>query len=266
MTNLNYTLERIKGKHLGLNDRIEIEKALYHPEKSKRQIAKEIGVSPQTIINEIKRGTINQVKIVNGKLKHFSVYSATAAQEKYYKSRRNNSNASKIEKCKDLINYCIQKIKQDKNSVDEVVGRTKLLNLFNKEEMVSTKTIYNYIEDGIIEVKNIDLPEKVRRKPKKEKKDTRSVILGKSIIQRPESVETREEFGHFEADTVVGKKGKENVLLVLTERKTIYQINIMIDSKTTDSVEYGITKIISNYDKDVFKSITVDNGTEFATL
>ena len=47
-----------------------------------------------------------------------------------------------------------------------------------------------------------------------------SQISQTSISKRAESVEKREEFGHWEMDTVVGKKGTKEVLLVLTERKT----------------------------------------------
>lgn len=52
----------------------------------------------------------------------------------------------------------------------------------------------------------------------------------------------------------------------MTERKTRYQINVLIDSKDTDSVEYGLATIFNKYSKDIFKSITTDNGSEFASL
>lgn len=185
----------------------------------------------------------------------------------YIYVRKNNKNVSKLNKCiVNFINYSIKMIKKYNASLDEVIGRAKLLNLYNKYEMVCTKTVYNYVDSGLIDLINLDLPEKVKRKKNYVKRDTRKTILGKSILERPEVVEKREEFGHFEADTIVGKKDKENVLLFLTERKTRYQINIMIDSKTTDSVEYGMKKILNKYGKHIFKTITVDNGKEFTTL
>ena len=55
---------------------------------------------------------------------------------------------------------------------------------------------------------------------------------GTSIRRRAETVEKREEFGHWEMDTVVGKKGTKQVLLVLTERKTRYEIVRKIKSKS----------------------------------
>ena len=48
---------------------------------------------------------------------------------------------------------------------------------------------------------------------------------GDSISQRPEHIDFREEFGHWEMDTVVGPQGKsKKVMLVLTERKTRKEI------------------------------------------
>ena len=67
MTNTNYTPKRRKGKHLTEYERGKIE-IMYNVNKSSyRAIAKEIGVNWQTIINEIKRGTITQVSKINEK-------------------------------------------------------------------------------------------------------------------------------------------------------------------------------------------------------
>lgn len=62
MTNINYTPERIKGKHLTFEEKEEI---LRYKEKgySMRHIAKIIGITPQTVINEINRGTVKQAKL-----------------------------------------------------------------------------------------------------------------------------------------------------------------------------------------------------------
>ncbi|WP_156304760.1 IS30 family transposase [Lysinibacillus sp. FJAT-14745] len=105
-------------------------------------------------------------------------------------------------------------------SPDTIVGLSKLKGLFSPEEMVSTKTLYHYIALGLLKTRNSDLLLKVRRNTKGTKKTQRpnKTILGKSIEERPDSVEFREEFGHFEIDSVVGHKDKENdVLLTLIE-------------------------------------------------
>ena len=87
---------------------------------------------------------------------------------------------------------------------------------------LSTNTIYSYIKKGIfLNITMEDLPEKKKQHKKKKVKVQKRVQAGDSISQRPEHIDFREEFGHWEMDTVVGgqRKSKKS-LLVLTERKT----------------------------------------------
>ena len=51
-------------------------------------------------------------------------------------------------------------------SLDASVGYAKENNLFSPDEMVCTKTLYNYVYLGILPIKNIDLPEKLKRNTK----------------------------------------------------------------------------------------------------
>ena len=71
--------------------------------------------------------------------------------------------------------------------------------------MVCSKTLYNYVDLGLLPIKNIDLPEKLRRNTKSKRVRENRKNLGKSIEERPESVDLREEFGHWEIDSVLGK-------------------------------------------------------------
>lgn len=63
--------------------------------------------------------------------------------------------------------------------------------------MVCTKTLYNYIDEGVMRVKNIDLLLKTRLKTRQTRKRVNKRILGESIEQRPEEVQTRETKGYF---------------------------------------------------------------------
>lgn len=65
MTYSNSTTTRLEGQHLTAIERGKI--AAWHSEGiSNRQIAKRLGVVPQTINNELKRGKLKQVKKING--------------------------------------------------------------------------------------------------------------------------------------------------------------------------------------------------------
>ena len=95
-------------------------------------------------------------------------------------------------------------------------------------------------------------------------------ILGDSIELRPESVELREEFGHWEVDTVLGSKYEDEPCTVtMTERKTRNSIWIKAANHTADAVQEAIQSIMDYFGikaSTVFKSVTGDNGSEFARL
>nr|WP_263987114.1 hypothetical protein [Limosilactobacillus fermentum] len=80
-------------------------------------------------------------------------------------------------------------------------------------------------------------------------------------------METRTTFGHWEMDTVQGKKSAEDpVILVLAERLTRYNLAFKITSKTPNAVSRVITKLkelTGDYFDEIFKTITPDNGSEF---
>lgn len=67
-------------------------------------------------------------------------------------------------------------------------------------------------------------------------------------------------------DCVCGKSGTSPVLLVLTERVTRYELIFKMPDKTTHSVIRVLNRLERAYPdfKCRFKSITVDNGSEFA--
>ena len=134
---------------------------------------------------------------------------------------------------------------------------------------VCTKTLYNYIDAGLMRIKNIDLPLRVKIKHKQRKCRKNRRILGDSIEKRPEKVNERSEFGHWEIDTVVGTRDRSPVLLTLDERVTRQLITVKIPSRSSEAVSDALKKITSQFgDKasKVFKSITADNGSEFASL
>ncbi len=74
-------------------------------------------------------------------------------------------------------------------------------------------------------------------------------------------------FGHWEMDCIEGKKGTRRTLLVLSERKTRREIVIAMEAQTAKNVVASLDKLERLYGdrfSKVFKSITVDNGSEFA--
>ena len=136
---------------------------------------------------------------------------------------------------------------------------------------ICTKTLYNYIDKGIFaKITNKDLPVK-RDKKKRHYRRTRvalNSLKGTSIEERPGYIEDLKEYGHWEMDTIVGKKGERGAcLLVLTERKSREQIIRKMPDKTQDSVKRTIIdELERKYGKrfsEKFKTVTTGNGPEF---
>jgi IS30 family transposase len=122
---------------------------------------------------------------------------------------------------------------------------------------------------GLMNTKNIELALKVRRKPKSKRVRKNKIILGESIEKRPKEVESRDEFGHWEMDSVIGKQTDKTVALTIVERKTREQIAIKLDGCDSSAVDRAVSKVYGIFGKEagqIFKSITGDNGHEFAGL
>lgn len=129
--------------------------------------------------------------------------------------------------------------------------------------MPSARTIYRWIYEKYIDV-NLKV---LRRKGKSRgKKETRGKFnLGKSIRKRDRSIYKREEFGHWEADTVVSGRGKSKVCFAtLAERKARFYIAIKMPNRNADTMEKTIIAALSEFSSEAVKSITCDRGTEFA--
>ena len=77
-------------------------------------------------------------------------------------------------------------------------------------------------------------------------------------------------FGHWEIDTLIGTKTKDDsVLLTLVERKTRFKIMLKIHQKSKEFVNKAMKQLyerIGNQAADLFKTITSDNGSEFAGI
>ena len=160
------------------------------------------------------RGIVNQVKKVNGKAYHQKHYYAETGQIVYDKHRESCRPHYKLAWIQPFLEYAEQKILVDKWSPDAVVGYIKKINLFSANEQVCTRTLYHYIDSNLLNITNIDLLLKIRRKTKNKVLRVRKRVLGQSIEESPQEINERLTFGHWEIDTVIGKKTKEEPILL----------------------------------------------------
>ena len=114
------------------------------------------------------------------------------------------------------------------------------------------------------------MPQKLHRRTKAKRIRERKRVLGRSIEQRPESVDSREEFGHWEIDEVIGRKSdKDKVLLTMVERKTRNLCVLRLADKSSMSLMEAFQRIEDELGQafpKVFRSITADNGAENSML
>lgn len=263
MNQLNFNTKKRNFKHLSEYERGEIY-AMIKLGCSISSIARHLNRSRTTIYNELKRGSVEQIK--NGR--KVIVYYPDAGQAQYKRNRENSKKKFKALECMDFIRFVEASFKEKFWSLDESCGRAKLENMF--ENTVCTKTLYNYVERGFLKIKNVDLPQKLKRISKSKKVRMNKKKLGKSISERPKSIDSRVEFGHWEIDTVIGKKtSDQDVLLTIIERKSRYYKAIKIDSKSSKPVNDALLDLIMESKtkvSKVFKTITSDNGSEFSGL
>lgn len=254
-----------KGKHLTLEERKSIA-ALDAQGRSPYAIGKIMKRSSNTIRNELRRGTVTQ--IIHG-YQEIEMYFPDTGEKLYKRNRRNSKKKGKSEQCEPFLKFVEYEVKKGKRSFAAARAKALSQGIFKASEVVSVDTLYRYAKEGKINLKAIDLPEKVMRKNKRRKYHRANKRLrGKGIEERPKIVDDREEFGHWEIDCVIGKKSKDKALMTLTERITRKEIIRRIPKKNAKSIHRVLNQLRRELPKfpQVFKSITADNGAEFARL
>ena len=260
MVQENYTIKREKGKHLTTVERGRIE--AYHREGfSARIIAEKIGVSTRTIQRELKRGWVKN--LLNSDLSTYEAYSAQKAENRYHEKQANKQGNLKIGKNHELIKYLENMILIERKSPYAALESAKANGYIVN---ICEKTLYNYIHSNLfLKLTSKDLP--YRKKYKKYAPRTKEIRKkkGRSIDERSEVINNREEVGHFEIDTVIGVRESSPCLLVLTDRKTRFEIVRLIKGKKSEYVIEELKKIAKKY-KGMIKTLTSDNGSEFMTM
>lgn len=259
-------------KHLTMTDRLRIEKWLKMGMKP-REVADKLRVHVSTIYRELKRGAYDRLDGGTWEVK--TAYSPDIAEEKYQAHLREKGPDLKIGNDHELANY-IETTILDKDCSPAAVLGFAMIEGKKFKTSLSVPTIYKYIAKGLfLNLTQEELPRHGKKKHKykkvKKNKSASRAPAGESIEQRPEEIDGREEFGHWEGDTVYSGKGKRKTtraLLTLTERKTRKEIIIAIPNRKAETVVKALDalerKLGARRFRAIFKSITFDNGTEFA--
>ena len=201
---------------------------------SRTVIAQEVGCHKSTISREIKRGSVLQRDSSYLLYEH---YYADTAQIYYEKRRQNCYQRNPLKHYAVFLRMLSRrfKAKLDATSIDKFVGEFK--RTMPGYPCPSTPTVYRYIDQGLLDISNIDLPMKLKRRRNKRHHSHGGHALHKN----------------------------QPALMTLTERTTRFEVVIKIHDYRASTCQRLLQKEIDRH-PDWFKSITFDNGSEFADM
>lgn len=214
---------------------------------NQNEIADQLGRSSSTISRELRRN------------KGQRGYRPAQAQRLSETRRREAPKARKI--TVDVMAWIKVLIRQELSpqQITDYLERHKKISLHHE-------TIYQLIYED--KANGGDLYQHLRIVSKPYRKrygsyDRRGKIKNRvDIDERPEVVERRSRIGDWEGDTVVGK-GRKSALLTMVERKTLYTVIVKLTGKQADLLAASAINAMKRL-KDQVKTITFDNGLEFA--
>ena len=240
--------------------------ALYNAHVPVKTIALELGYTHQAIYHELKRGYYMHR---NTDWTETKKYSADKAQFVADINATAKGAPIKLDKDKEFADF-VEKMVLEGYSPGAILLYIKEHGLKFKTK-VCRVTLYSYIDKGVfLKISNKNLLHKGERKKKamSKKQPKKLQNVEHSIEKRTPEINERTSFGHWEGDTVIGKRKKGETLLVFTERLTRAEIIMKSFDKTAASTVRMLNRLerkigSSNFRK-IFKSITFDNGTEFS--
>lgn len=282
MSRIHCSRKRKTGQHLSIKDR-EVLEYLYNQNlkesrknrKTQKELARILGWSEATLSRELKRGAVEQL---SSNLETYKGYSAVVAQSRVRENWQRKGPGLKIGKDHVLARK-IEEMLEGKETAR--IGKLRyspeaIVMHFEQEgwptaTRLCAKTIYNYVTNEVFgRVSQEDLPRRgengrkrrYRRIGKRLKAPER-----KPIGQRPESCERRAENGHWEMDCIESVRSDRSCLLTLVDRRSRECLIFKMGRQSQDAVQRRLNglerKLGSRKFREKFKSITVDNGTEF---
>ena len=262
-------------RHLLLDDRIEIEQLLNRGH-TQTEIARRIGVHRSTIGREIKkrswqperdhtslrpylrnkfntRGPRDRVYLAGQAQLHADTRSARAHQP--YRMTYDP-----------LVDWVIGHLRRGWTP-EEISGRLPIEHPDDHRMRVSTETLYAWIYAPDQQYRQLSQylarGQKKRRRVKGRSVHSERIKYRVSIHDRPAEVDTREEFGHWESDSVLGAHGSGGIHTTV-ERMSRYYLGVKLSqvaAAPTLEAQLGVYRALPAH---AVRSVTADNGSEFA--
>lgn len=234
----HFTLEERESILVGLVER-----------KSIRAIARELGRAPSSVSREVKKNYRSHEKCG---------YSAAAAHRKYLKHKKSVSRPLKLEDPD--VKKKVEELLQRYWSPEQISNRLK------KEEnpvQISFSTIYRGVEKGLVSREFLRYKANPQRS-KKRKSNCGCIPVEFSIHDRPQQANMRTQLGHWESDTVQGRKNGA-CIATHVERKSRFSVFLKLPKAgNTDIYMQATEEAFRKFPPALRRSFTVDHGKEFA--
>ncbi len=143
----------------------------------------------------------------------------------------------------------------------------------HEDEMpVTSRTAYTYINNGLLDVKNIDLRRQASYKRRRKKREDYSFLdqnfrQGRSYADFQAYMKGKSDSKVFEMDTVKGKRGSRKVMLTMLFRRNSVMLIFLMPDCSADSVIYWFNFLEISLGTEVFHKLfeicLTDNGSEF---
>jgi len=235
-------------KHLSLIEREQI--AVWKAEGlSLREIARRLGRDVSSVSRELKR---NAPPIRSGRY--------LPARAHLRSENRNRISRTHPRLKKPEIRRFVLKQMARGLSPEQIAG---VLRAEKPQWSISHEAIYQFI---YCEARNL-IPNLARGHRKRlrrwhTKKHRQSHIPQRiPITQRPAAIQTRQQYGHWEADTIISRKSKPS-LMIMVERKSRYVKLALLTRKTANQMRAAINRRLVQMPKGLRRTITYDNGSE----
>ena len=232
--------------HLMLEERDRIAQ-LRHAGAAQKEIADALGRSRATIGRELRRNSVGED------------YYAAQAQRESQRRRRERPLVRKMDDPQ--INQQVREGLAQEWSPEQIAGRMQQ-HADDEAHTVSAQTIYAWIRR---DPRRAHWESLLRRRGKRpgRRKEATSRADSARIAGRPKVIEKRLRLGDFEGDTVLGPPGTGG-LATLVDRKSRLTIIVKVQSKNADHVHHKLKQRLKELHTERRRSITFDNGTEFA--
>jgi IS30 family transposase len=179
--------------------------------------------------------------------------------QRYYEQRRKESKVPyRLERNSSLRSYVRTKLKKywsPEQIGDSIKGKISPLTIYSYiyRDQASEGSLYRFLR------RSHRWRRKRRRRP-----DSRGQMPDRRMIdRRPKAANQRRRIGDWEGDTVEGSKGT-GFIVTHVDRKSRYTVAVKVADKSSEAVNRAICARMKSLPADKIKTITYDNGKEFA--